>query len=229
MHVLFRTLAQQMGMQKVRGILKESIDTFINTAIIHTVQTEIRTNVGASFKENIATQRNKISTSNALSTLYIQEVITINITDGVGNNSVELAVAQNPMYFIDFALGKTNNKFVSCRWIESDKVEETSCDYCNRDSEQNPIVSVDSKIVSDTVKRYCNVFTGGHNSSFTKLKVGYVRMPKTVELTNESTQTGINCDLPEYLHQTIVETAVELYMNSLGLTSNKQTSNQNNN
>ena len=37
MHIMFRQLAQQMGMQNVRAILPEQIDLLLNTAIIDVV------------------------------------------------------------------------------------------------------------------------------------------------------------------------------------------------
>lgn len=41
MHVLFRVLGQQSGLQLVRGILPEAIDAYINTAIYQKVRTEL--------------------------------------------------------------------------------------------------------------------------------------------------------------------------------------------
>ena len=41
MHNVFRTLGQQMGMQLNRGILPESIDIYLNEAIIEKVQVDL--------------------------------------------------------------------------------------------------------------------------------------------------------------------------------------------
>ena len=37
MHEMFRVLGQQMGLERVRGILEESIDVYLNAAIKETV------------------------------------------------------------------------------------------------------------------------------------------------------------------------------------------------
>ena len=42
MHIMFRQLAQQMGMQNVRAILPEQIDLLLNTAIIDVVNEIIK-------------------------------------------------------------------------------------------------------------------------------------------------------------------------------------------
>jgi hypothetical protein len=46
MHVTFRELAQQMGMQTVRAILMEDIDICLNAAIIEKARNVIVENVG---------------------------------------------------------------------------------------------------------------------------------------------------------------------------------------
>ena len=47
MHNIFRTLGQQMGLQRIRGILPESIDVYINDAIIEKVRSVVIANTGS--------------------------------------------------------------------------------------------------------------------------------------------------------------------------------------
>ena len=58
-------------------------------------------------------------------------------------------------------------------------------------------------------------------------------MPAVVHLDEEAWETGntdtsVSCDLPEHLHRQIVETAVALWFQTLGLTSELQERDNNN-
>ena len=71
MHVTFRELAQQMGMQTVRAILMENIDICLNIAIIDTVKELIAINVGPlPYNDKVARQNAAIAPINGLRTLY---------------------------------------------------------------------------------------------------------------------------------------------------------------
>ena len=76
MHIMFRQLAQQMGMQNVRAILPEQIDLLLNTAIIDVVNEIIKRNI-ASTNDRVITDNSKIGQINALSTLYKNAEIQI--------------------------------------------------------------------------------------------------------------------------------------------------------
>ena len=69
MHIMFRQLAQQMGMQNVRVILPEQIDLLLNTAIVDVVNEIIKRNI-AGTNDRVITDNSKIGQINALSTLY---------------------------------------------------------------------------------------------------------------------------------------------------------------
>ena len=81
MHIMFRQLAQQMGMQNVRAILPEQIDLLLNTAIIDVVNEIIKRNI-ASTNDRIITDNSKIGQINALSTLYKNAEVQIFKYDG---------------------------------------------------------------------------------------------------------------------------------------------------
>jgi len=76
MHIMFRQLAQQMGMQNVRAILPEQIDLLLNTAITDVVNEIIKRNI-AGTNDRVATDNSKIGQINALSTLYKSTVVNI--------------------------------------------------------------------------------------------------------------------------------------------------------
>ena len=69
MHIMFRQLAQQMGMQNVRAILPEQIDLLLNTAITDVINEIIKRNI-AGTNDRVITDNSKIGQINALSTLY---------------------------------------------------------------------------------------------------------------------------------------------------------------
>lgn len=69
MHVWFRQLAQQMGMQNVRALLPEQIDVLLNASILDSVNQVIRENVEVT-NDRVITDNSKIGQINALSTLF---------------------------------------------------------------------------------------------------------------------------------------------------------------
>lgn len=76
MHSWFRQYAQQMGMQNVRAILPEQIDTLINTATEDVVDEVIAKSVGAT-NDRVITDNSKIAVINALHNLY--KVVTLDV------------------------------------------------------------------------------------------------------------------------------------------------------
>lgn len=93
MHMMFRQLAQQMGMQNVRAILPEQIDLLLNTAIIDVVDEIIKRNI-ASTNDRVITDNSKIGQINALSTLYKNAEVQIYKYDG---NEFTLNSGVNPI------------------------------------------------------------------------------------------------------------------------------------
>ena len=76
MHVWFRQYATQMGMQNVRAILPEQIDTLINTSIKDTIDEVVNRNVGTT-NDRIITDNAKLANINALRTLYKVKTYTV--------------------------------------------------------------------------------------------------------------------------------------------------------
>lgn len=130
MHVMFRQLAQQMGMQNVRAILPEQIDLLINTSISDNVNRIITENIGVT-NDRVVTDNSKISQINALRNIYKvyeielpstnnyfkfseEDYLTGLLKDVNSDTSVSQVsnatsgfAALNPMYWVDFSLSYT--------------------------------------------------------------------------------------------------------------------------
>lgn len=231
MHELFRVLGQQMGMQKVRAILPESIDIIINTSIIHCVRQIITSNVTTNFGNIVATQKNKVSVINALRTLYTEKEIDIE--------------SSNPSIFYNFDIfsiidcsvsysTESPYKYISTRLIEPNLIDEAERDYLLRPTSKFPVATIVGVTENDiqgtetgTLIDY-NLYTG--NSMPTKIKTSFIKYPVKVHY-DEQGNNHVHCDLPIHLHHMIVEEAVKLYLQSVHITSggsdNSQQTNKN--
>lgn len=231
MHELFRVLGQQMGMQKVRAILPESIDILINTSIIHCVRQIITSNVTTNFGNIIATQKNKVSVINALRTLYTEREIDI---DGA-----------NPSIFYNFDIfsiidcsvsysTESPYKYISTRLIEPNLIDEAERDYLLRPTSKFPVATIVGVTENSTQGTETgtlidyNFYTG--NSTPTRIKTSFIKYPVKVHY-DEQGNNHVHCDLPIHLHHMIVEEAVKLYLQSVHITSggsdNSQQTNKN--
>lgn len=236
MHVLFRTLGQQQGLQQVRGILAESIDEFLNEAIIQNVRVALLNNSQPS-KDSHTPQYTKISSINAYHTLFVTEIITKNLSHEETNvgKTTEVTLDNAPLCITNFSINYNagDNKAINknCRVIESERLNQTLDDYLNRASYDYPIVSLvngNSDTQFDII-----LFTGDSQKDVKDIVVNYIKMPNVVHLDEENygtpQDTSISCNLPEHLHHQIVETAVGFWFRSLGLTSEQPSQRNNNN
>lgn len=208
MHEMFRVLGQQMGLERVRGILEESIDVCLNTAINEITDSLIRSNVQTIYKDKITIQDNPISPVNGVSTLYKELDNLVNTKSG----QVVVLTISDVRYIYGFSISYPGtNTYKQCRIIEPDRVEITLDDYCSRASKQYPIVTViDVNENSDEYK--IRVYAG--KSDISSIRVKYIKNPVKVSLID-----NIGCDLPEHLHKDIVELAVTKYLQSVGSTT----------
>lgn len=215
MHYLFRTIGQQMGLERVRGILDESIDDFLNAAIIDTVTNIVKSNVQTIFRDKFTIQDNAISPLNGVSTLYEEKVKSIN--DGSDEvTSVSINVT-DVMYCIGFSIKyRGKSQWRNCRIIEPTKIESSLDDYCNRASARYPIVNVISTGSSDD-DTDVEIYHGKSDIEIVKIK--YIRMPAIVKYDTVNSENSVDCDLPVHLHKDVVELAVQKFFNSVGSTS----------
>ena len=245
MHELFRVLGQQMGMQKVRGILPESIDVLLYASAVHCVRQIITSNVTTNFGNIVAIQKNKISVINALRTLYREEDRTISYSGDVIPNPVYLDCFYkdfNVFSIIDCVVGYDDKdssvKYISSRLTEPNLVADAERDYLLKPSLKYPIVTIIG--VDDNYKNEVsqgsfgygtriqyNIYTGGNKP--VRLKTSFIKYPAKVHLDEEVESNNVDCDLPIHLHHMVVEEAVNLYLQSVHFTSGSNNSSQENN
>lgn len=204
-----------MGLQQVRGILPESIDTFLNVAINEKCRSVLQQNASTQFKDKLTVQNNYVTPINALSTLYCSDKKT-SFTfandcrevqlDSLNNNNV----FQFLSFFVAFNAGGSIFHR-PCRLIEFDKLHMILSDYCSKADNEYPILSLYTHPVNGNFigKLYLSDYT-----NLDSLVFNYIRQPKKVSLSS-----NIDCDLPDYLHIEIVELAVQKFFQSVGSTT----------
>lgn len=208
MHNLFRALGQQMGMQQVRAILPATIDSYINTAINIKVRTLLLENTNIDFESRMVVRREEIIPINAFRTLYTEEE-KINVAIGS-----EITINPNLMVLLGIGIkynGET--KRYGCRLIDNIELENTLNDYCNGPYKEHPIAN----LYGDKIRMYF----GNYNSSNYTAYIKYIRYPRIVLLSEDPNVASRDCDLPEYLHIEIVDTAVKKFFEAVGYTTPK--------
>ena len=230
MHVTFRELAQQMGMQTVRAILSEDIDICINAAIIDKTKEIIASTIGPlPYNDKVSRQNVALSPINALRTLYKNKTLT---SDELGNGFTEVGSEVNPytlnissegiMLFTSFKLSYNGNTLYDCRIIENEDLGQTLRDFCNRAAKDAPICSIFGETDSITV----NFYTGRRNMPKPiAVNYTYIKEPAKVYYDEDTPENNINCDLPTYLHMDIIKIAVGIYLQSIGAVSNNKNDN----
>ena len=212
MHEMFRTVGQQVGMQDVRAILPESIDIFINIAIIEKARSIVMENTKTAFPNRVSIQNNFVSPINALRTLYRRKEITI--TDIT--KDVQLSQLDNVFLYTSFAIRYDNNDSeYKCRFIDGDKLEETLNDVLNGASWDYPICSMFN---GENNSEYLKVFINSNSHTPNAIIIKYIANPAVVKFSKNAVEC-INCDLPDYLHSEIVELAVSKFFKSVTATS----------
>lgn len=228
MHELFRLLGQQMGIERVRGILPHSIDGYLNAAIIEIVNTLLRVNTQESLvranRYKILPQEPLVTPVNSLSTLYKEETLELRSLSDNNTDLITFKSKDKILYLYDFVINyEGDGRFRHCRFIEPNKVEETLDDYLNRASRRYPIITVVN--VDEVKDEYKFEVYCGQNLYIEHLKLRYIKVPNTVKYdvdeNNQLTENAVNCDLPIHLHKDIVELAVQKYFNSVGSTTQK--------
>jgi len=223
MHTAFRTIGQQMGMQLIRGILPESIDTYLNSAINEKVRSVVIMNASTVFRDRVAIQDNSISPINSIRTLVTKGSLPIGsiVTDDE-YYSIDVSGINNVMYYTSFRVKYVNDKKRrGTRFIENDKLDDTRSDYCNRESWDYPVVTMNVDVSN---KEIVDLYIGETTKTPEKLELGYIKNPKIVKYSANS-GSAVSCDLPVYLHDEIVQMAVEKFFKSIGATTKPVTRN----
>lgn len=204
MHNAFLVLGQQMGMQSMRNILPSEIDVFLNAAIIEEVRKSILSNVNTAFNDKVTIQKNTVSPINFVRTLYAMKAVSTQ-----NSNSFDFE-DDDVMYFTSIFVKYESEGLYNCRLIEQDELANTLNDYCNGASFDYPIASMSVFGESKSWVIYNN-----NEKTVQTAIVNYIKNPAKVDYAN-----NVNCDLPEYTHQQIVETAINKYFASVGSTTN---------
>ena len=221
MHVTFRELAQQMGMQTVRAILMEDIDICLNAAIIEKARNVIVENVGpVHYNDKVARHTASISPVNALRTLYTAGTVNGGDITGGGSEVDPFKInidCGGIMLYTGFQVSYNGKTIYDCRIIEAEDLGQTLRDFCNRAAKDAPIVTIfgdESGIIVD-------IYTGRNNTIKPQLvKYLYINEPAKVKFDEDREEDWVNSDLPPYLHMEIVMRAVQIYLASIGATSN---------
>ena len=132
MHMWFRQYAQQMGMQNVRAILPEQIDTLINTSIQDIIDEVITKNVGTT-NDRVISDNSKLASINALRSLYRVRTLhcdgrepeidlgTANHPSDYANTPLEFtslgATLPDYRYIVDFAVNYNLGSDKISRWF----------------------------------------------------------------------------------------------------------------
>ena len=232
MHVTFRELGQQMGMQTTRAILNEDVDICLNAAILKKVRTVIAENVGVvGYRDKILAQGLGISPINALRTLYTNNTISGDTLTGDGSevNPYKFELANDDvMLYTGFQISYNGRTIHDARIIEPEKLGQTLRDFCNRAAKDAPIICVfgDENAITG------EIYTGRANPTKPQtIRYLYIKMPAKVHYDEDDAGACVNCDLPVYLHTEIVANAVRIYLGSIGAigNDNRRTVNTNTN
>lgn len=216
MHNVFRTLGQQMGIQLIRGILPESIDVFINEVINEKSRSAAMINANTAFQDKVSVQNNLISPINSLRTLYrTGNIVVAPIDETEEFYSVTIDIS-NVLLYTGFAVVYDNSKKrIGCRFVEGDKLETTLSDYCNRASWDAPIVTMFADSKDEPIVR---LYIGDTAKKPQFIEVKYIELPMKVKWDKDLSNC-VNCNLPEYEHNEIVELAVDKFFKSVGSTT----------
>ena len=227
MHVMFRELAQQMGMQTVRAILPEDIDICLNNAIVELVKELITSNVGyLPYNDKVNRANASISSINGLRTLYNKANISEDNIIGEGTQIFPYTlniISQGIMLYTGFKVSYDGKSLFDCRIIENENLSQTLNDYCNRATKDAPICT----IVGDDTSIDVEIITGSNISTKPKLvQYLYIAEPAKVYYDEYNIDNNVNCNLPDYLHTDVVNKAVNVYLQSVGAV---KAANKNNN
>lgn len=105
MHSKFRQFTQQMGLQNLRAILPEQIDSFLNTSITDKVNQIIKDNI-ANTNDRVISDNSKLDQINGLRTLYKVANIKFSTTISDTNKVVNFVFCAK-----DRNIGKISNDF----------------------------------------------------------------------------------------------------------------------
>lgn len=218
MHVMFRQLAQQMGMQTIRAILPSEIDACINIAINDVIKKLIAENLGSAGNEQVTIYNARVGQINGLSTLSKRLSLTAPIKSNQRNCYTTYVPLDTVMYITAVEIGyEETNSFYDARVTQAELLGRTLEDYCNAPTYKSPVVVFLGQVGRVDIEVYTS-FTG---DSLIPTKANAIVISKpAVVMYSDVEGDGIDCDMPDYMHIDIVKAAAEIYLRSVGITSN---------
>lgn len=218
MHVMFRQLAQQMGMQTIRAILPSEIDACINIAINDVIKKLIAENLGSAGNEQVTIYNARVGQINGLSTLSKRLSLTAPIKSNQRNCYTTYVPLDTVMYITAVEIGyEETNSFYDARVTQAELLGRTLEDYCNAPTYKSPVVVFLGQVDRVDVE----VYTSSTGDGLIPTKVNAVIISKpAVVMYSDVEGDGVNCDMPDYMHIDIVKAAAEIYLRSVGITSN---------
>lgn len=239
MHVWFRQYAQQMGMQNVRAILPEQIDTLINTSIKDTIDEVVRANVGTT-NDRVITDNAKLASVNALRTLYKVKTIAASgdVTDYKNEpytfKSTDIEANDTPLYYVDFAVRYqigTGDDIVT-RWfpiriIDDSYLADVLNDWVLAPRMRTPVMVIykDTGSGAGVEDSIFELYFGENDASgisdvasrasIKNIRCSYIKKPNKVQYLTDIGGTNVNSDLPEQLQIPMLKHAVDLYRASI--------------
>lgn len=218
MHVMFRQLAQQMGMQTIRAILPSEIDACINIAINDVIKKLIAENLGSAGNEQVTIYNARVGQINGLSTLSKRLSLTAPIKSNQRNCYTTYVPLDTVMYITAVEIGyEGTNSFYDARVIQAELLGRTLEDYCNAPTYKSPVVVFLGQVDRVNVEVYSS--STGNGLIPTKANAVIISKPAVV-MYNDVEEDGVDCDMPDYMHIDIVKVAAEIYLRSVGITSN---------
>ncbi len=218
MHVMFRQLAQQMGMQTIRAILPSEIDACINIAINDVIKKLIAENLGSAGNEQVTIYNARVGQINGLSTLSKRLSLTAPIKSNQRNCYTTYVPLDTVMYITAVEIGyEETNSFYDARVTQAELLGRTLEDYCNAPTYKSPVVVFLGQVDRVDVEVYSS--STGNGLIPTKANAVIISKPAVV-MYNDVEEDGVDCDMPDYMHIDIVKVAAEIYLRSVGITSN---------
>ena len=218
MHVMFRQLAQQMGMQTIRAILPSEIDACINIAINDVIKKLIAENLGSAGNEQVTIYNARVGQINGLSTLSKRLSLTAPIKSNQRNCYTTYVPLDTVMYITAVEIGyEETNSFYDARVTQAELLGRTLEDYCNAPTYKSPVVVFLGQVDRVDVEVYSS--STGNGLIPTKANAVIISKPAVV-MYSDVEGDGVNCDMPDYMHIDIVKAAAEIYLRSVGITSN---------
>ena len=218
MHVMFRQLAQQMGMQTIRAILPSEIDACINIAINDVIKKLIAENLGSAGNEQVTIYNARVGQINGLSTLSKRLSLTAPIKSNQRNCYTTYVPLDTVMYITAVEIGyEETNSFYDARITQAELLGRTLEDYCNAPTYKSPVVVFLGQVDRVDVEVYSS--STGNGLIPTKANAVIISKPAVV-MYNDVEEDGVDCDMPDYMHIDIVKVAAEIYLRSVGITSN---------